>query len=610
MSSKGFTVGNDQLADEQQKAPRSAARRELPEERDDTPVSRHWKRPNPLRGGSEAGIVAKFIKTFKELVDGKEMSDVLLRVGGDAQKVLSQDNGWLVYVSPIAGEAFYTIIALETQTRPVAKYFNSRRRGSEYPTYMTVVDGIDNTMVDLIESWLREEVSTDMGTLVYSGCVVVPCEVDCEDPYSVAAYIQTAMDGNYTTSGQDKPFDGEDLDRNAKVVGSIAFGYDRPVGPDGVPIRADFSAEINVLGENDTNNPCFSSMTGTNIITAAGYIEANFVGVDNSRGRRDEVNTACFAPEIVINNIEYTADVQYGPIERQGMAMALVPYLIDRDRWMAQYRDNSNKPEQHDVRNFGYGLDIPGIEPGYIDASEEALQDVREYTKLMNSVFSTENSVEIAMMVREGGLGYGINKLLIDIASGALSEDILRDAWDALTGGKFSDRFEELKGTDIIGGCLRYPDGYWVDKTGKRSVDEIDTLFILGRARDKDVDMIDDWFDCNCVGDSNYSPDERMQRLLDIYSWATGDSFVHKGFRSKIYIDPIAIEALGWALGKSDLAMEVDYTGEDKFANAGRRSVRRRHGIRSDAYSGRRGGNDTGGRRGDNYRASSFRRNR
>ena len=130
--------------------------------------------------------------------------------------------------------------------------------------------------------------------------------------------------------------------------------------------------------------------------------------------------------------------------------------------------------------------------------------------------------------------------------------------------------------------------------------------YVIAFAEAGMIGGIADWFAVTALGGSSFDSDERMTKLVDIYQQVTQNTFVMKGFATKVTFGAEFLECIYDAISKTDMAISVDFEGDQGFSR-GRRGSGRRYGIRNDMARNDRGTHDNRSR-GDRYVQTGYRR--
>ena len=573
----------------------------------DMPV---FSRTEAFRTGADGGNSERFYNTYLEIIkeSGKNENNQLYRINGELLRQLNQRNGYLIYASCVGNDLLWHIIVLEGDKQPVQRRnaLEIGRRRADVFEYQSTIDGFTNDVVDMFEEWVKTNIRVN-GEYVYSALTIVPAEARLDDQLVVKTYLESADDANYMVAGTDKPFDADYLHDNSTVRGSIAFTFSTLPGSDGAPIRADFTGSVRESIDRANPNIILANDRGETYVSVTGYIDARWAEPAKAERGRD-ASYACYAPEIVLTDINLYHDARFGNLERLALGLAMVPPLNTDNRWMQQFMPGINKTDLQNFRGFGYGLTIPGVAPTFLDVTEEQLNDSRTFADTMDDLFQfEEEGVEVSLIIREGSVGYATKKILIDIANGSTdSEDIFIDAINDLTDNKFGALWAKAKDQTIVVDAQRLPYGYWTNKDGIRPIEEIDTLAVENRLKNSFPEMLDDWFAVTALGGSSFDSDERMTKLVDIYQQVTQNTFVMKGFATKVTFGAEFLECIYDAISKTDMAISVDFEGDQGFSR-GRRGSGRRYGIRNDMARNDRGTHDNRSR-GDRYVQTGYRR--
>lgn len=554
------------------------------------------------------GVADRFLETHRKVNEGKEFSDrTLLKLPSDALR-LSPDYGFLTYASFIAGAVYYHMIVIETRKDPVMKTLRrDRRYNAETYDFIGTIDGVDENVVDQLTNWVKANVKGG-SDYYFTDTTIVPAEVDLSDLLAVRAVCRSADEANITYSMTDRPFNGDFLaDRPGVVVrGNLGFGnYLGEKDALGAPIRADFKGAVREVVEKVAANPLMADSRGKVYTTVTGFVNARWYGAEPT-DRNEEQSVACYIPEVVVTSIDTFHNVNYGNYERMFLGMALLPHMRTANRWMQQFQASGGNNPLKDVGGFGYGLDVK--EPKYIDITQEEYADPRTFAEFMSALFLMKQGVDFAYLIHEGGLGYTNQKLLLDIADG--NEDAINVAFtvlDGLTNGKFSRLWEKNDGRQIVADVIRMPTGVYMTANGYAPIEDIDTLAVLNVLKTNRPELIDVYFECTNPGECSFDYYERMTKLVEIYQLITNNTFVQKGFASKVYLDPTFLATLYFAIQESDLAMTVDFEGDVGFERT-TRAGGQRYALVDDIARARSSRFDARNRDNGGYRSTYRRR--
>lgn len=561
-----------------------------PRDERDAPIRQNTGRMASFRNIGEYGRAEEMHKTYQEIVKTQGgIAGELLPVIGDVRRELSDEFGYLIYLTQHAGETFWHLLVLESQKCPVIKRpvndRGARRRDEDVYEFFTTTDGITVELNELMEDYIKTAVE-NAGTLVATSVTVVPCEIDVTDPAAIRPFLMSADEANWTIAGIDEPFNGDYLPEGGSVRGSLNFQVGATAKDlSNQPLRADFVGSIREHLERTNPNLLMANDKGDTFVTFAGYVDARYVGVrddgDRRRRRDEEVETACFAPEVVMTEVDLYHETKNGPLARLALALSFLPQLNTNFRWVQQFAPSTAKNQLRDITGFGYGFDPDGpIAPDRILATAEDLHDDKTFNRLLDKIFDTEDGVDFAYLIREGGVGYATSKVLIDLYNGSeAAEDALIQALDDLTDNEFSRLWNKVEDQTIVADVLRLPNGYYTAEDGIRPIEDIDMLAVLNRLTNKNDDYLDDYLACTTPGDDcPYDYNERMTRLVAIYDYVTGRTFVQKGVSTKAWFGSDFLECVFAAVERSDLALTMDVDGDSSFGRRSR-AVSRRHGV-------------------------------
>ena len=554
----------------------------------------------------DGGSADRFFETYSKIIEGKTRDDrTLLKLSGDITRDLSQDYGWLVYATSIGQDLYYHLLVIETNPEPVAKRpARDRRYRTDTYDFIATIDGINRDVVERIEAWVKQNVAAK-GNYISTSATIIPFEADLSDARTVKTFALSADDANLAVSMTDAPFDARYIKEGAVVRGSIGFTQaPDAVDATGLPLRQDFKGVINEVIDRTSANILMANDRGDTYASISGFVNARFYGMKQAE-RGEQPSLACYVPEVVVDEVNLYHSVEFGNFERLFLGLSLLPHLRTGDRWMNQYITNVQQDDLKDVGGFGYGLDIQA--PNYIDITKEEYADTRLFRSALENLFLVDDGVDFAYLIREGGVGYTTQKILIDIARGSRdAEAAAIFALDNLTNGVFSDMWARAKGTTIVADAIRMPTGFYVSGSGKRPIEDIDTLAVLNSLKNNYPDQIEDWFECTNPGDCRYDYNERMTKLVDILQLVTRNSFTMKGFATKVYFDPLFLEVLFKAVQQSGLGVQVEFEGDAGFVRNSRGGGQR-YALRSDLARTERHGYDARTRRDDRYANTSYR---
>lgn len=581
-----FTTGENNETKPQADRRGDQRQRPVREERD-APIQRTHTRTSTYRNIGEFGRADEMHKTYVEMNKDKPAGEsVLMPVIGDVRRDLSEDFGYLIYLTREGADTYWHLMVLESQKSPVIKRpvrdQNRRNRDGDVFEYFTTTDGITPELISLMEDYIQGTVE-GVTNLIFTSVTVVPCEVDVTVASAVRPFLMSADEANWTVAGADAPFSGEYLPEGGSVRGSLSFQVGVAAKDlSGQPLRADFSGSIREHLERTNPNLLMANDRGDTFVTFSGYVDARYVGVKDdrdSRGRRsEEIETACFAPEVVMTEVDLYHETKDGPLARLALALSFLPQLNTNYRWVQQYAMTAAKNPLRDITGFGYGFDPDGpVAPDRIGASQDDLFDDKIFNKLIDKIFDTDEGVDFAYLIREGGVGYTTAKVFIDLYNGSdAAEDALIQALDDLTDNGFSKLWAKVDDDTIIADVLRLPNGYYTAEDGIRPIEDIDMLAVLNRLTDKHDDKLDDYLACITPGDDcPYDYNERMTRLCGIYEYVTGKTFVQKGVSTKVWFGAEFLECVFAAVERSDLALTMDVDADSTFGRRNRVAARR-----------------------------------
>ena len=580
------------------------------ESREERQARRDERAATFAANGAGAGVDT-FMSTLEEIykTNPKPADMHLFPLAGEVRRLLN-NNGYLVLLRQIGIDYYWHLLVLEANAKPIVVTQLKDRRRDPVPLYHSTVDGMTADILEPIGKWVFAQiVNPAAGAMViHTSCTVVPTSTDLKDTEVVTKILNAADDANFIVAGVDEPFNAEILPKDARVKGSLAFCGGVENDLDGALLRAEFTGTVTQTSERNVTNPLMAASQSDTYLSIAGYVDTFWLGRDDDRRSRDAEESATLAP-VIYTSVNLYKDKSFGALERLGMALAMIPFLNTNDRWMEQFLSNLERPNC-DIRALGYALDMPDAPAIPLDCEIEELRDVRQFPKVMDKFIDSESGARVAVQVREGAPGFAVMKILLDIANGSKdAADVLFKAWDDLTDGRFGELMDEYRVTRIVEEAIRIPDGYYTGRNGTRPATDIDTVMVLNRFGSDDLEMVDDWFSCAHPGRCNYDEPERLAKLVDIFTAATGKSFVMTGYRTDVYMDPRALECLFKALQDSDLALDVEFTGDLEVGRGKRYNNRGYHGLSKDL--GRSGPRYTaGGNRRDSYAETRYRRSR
>ena len=555
------------------------------------------RRSDVFKINGAGGAVEKFFGTYNEIIKDikDEQVSKLFRVTGDITRDLASNLSFLVYGRPIGENYFWHLLVIEHDKDPVKShrpYRDDRRSRKErnYSEYLATVDGMTTTLIKLIESWLETQVKVS-GKFYNTACTIIPTESDLTKEEVVKQFIYSAEDANFTCAGEPQKFNADYLNRHSSVQGTLGFTYQPTTSRAGLPVRTDFMGTVGEVVERVNPNPMMANDSGATFVEIGGYVDARYIGTPSRkrRGRdRNDNDTYCFVPEIILSHADLYRDCDFGNFGRLCLALALLPSLNTKLRWMQQFQGTFSNDKTRDLGAFGYALDIPGMDPDRIPISDDDLNDGRKFEDIMETIFDLDGGADFALKIREGDIGYTTLKIFRDIYNGNKSaKAALLDKLDETTDNYFSEYFNDSKSGKIVAAIVRLPYGYWVDQNGTRSSEEIDMLAILTKYQDRDRDLLQDYYDC-MNPNSKLNEAERISMLIDIYKKYTNNTFVLKGIESKVYFDPEFLKYNYEAVRDSDMAIEIEFDGDTRYGRMSGSSER--YSLQNDlATDNRRG---------------------
>lgn len=548
-----------------------------------TLVSRAW-----TPGLSEQGRSADFVKRAKEFLEEQgNKNTVILQPDNELARELSDSFGFVIYGTHVDTDFMWHLMVFESKLEPVAieeiKDRNRRySRDEKVFDFETTSDAISDDLVTEIEEWLRRNVEVD-GDLFFTNATVVPVEVDLETDAVVQLLGFDAEDSNILLSDTDEPFSSKMLAKKSVLKAKLNFTtLDDKRDLTSMPLRSDLQITISENLRDNKVSMIRSAGGQRTLVEMDAYVNARWVGHDEA-DRDDEIDPACYVPEVVMTQSNpYHNDVYGGNFERFFLGLAALMYTKDGDVWMKGFESNIHSGGK--VSSLVYGMDpeaLPGGKvPNDIDIVDE---DANETVNWLRKIFYRSERgrnipVEFAVLIKEGGVGYATNKLLLDVADDNQDAlDKLINVLDNLTDGVSADFLDIRDYTDVIAGQVRVPMGYFKDADGERAGEFIDTQFVMDRLKDNYPEKLEDYFECVQIDDREFDHEEAMTKLLDIYQLVTDGQFKLKGFGTKLYINPEFLDGLAKAIKSKDagLNMELEANVEVNFRR-GRRSQGRR----------------------------------
>lgn len=568
-------------------------------------VSRAW-----TPGMTEQGRSAEFVKRAKEFLEEQGNSNtVILQPDNELARDLSDSFGFVIYGTHVDTDFMWHLMVFESQLQPVAmeeiKDRNRRySRDEKVYDFESTADAINDDLVSDIEEWLRDNVEVD-GELFFTNVTVVPVEVDLESDAVVQLLGFDAEDSNILLSDTDEPFSSKMLAKKSVLKAKLNFtSLDDKRDLTSMPLRSDLQITISENLRDNKVSMIRSAGGQRTLVEMDAYVNARWVGHDEA-DRDDEIDPACYVPEVVMTQSNpYHNDVYGGNFERFFLGLASLMYVKDGEVWMKGFESNIHGGGK--VSSLAYGMDPEAFPGGKIPSDIDVVdEDPTETGNWLRKIFFRSERgrsipVEFAVLIKEGGVGYATNKLLLDVADESPEAlDKLISVLDNLTDGVSEDYLDIRDYSDVIAGQVRVPLGYFKDSEGERAGEYIDTQFVMERLKDNYPEKLDDFFECVQVDDREFDHEEAMTKLLDIYQLVTDGQFKLKGFGTKLYINPDFLEGLAKAIKAKDagLNMELEANVEVNFRR-GRRSQGRRasYGL-SDSPLGRNRRTYSGSRR-------------
>lgn len=546
-------------------------------------VSRAWS-----PGLSEQGRSAEFVKRAKEFLEEQgNKNTVILQPDNELARELSDSFGFVIYGTHVDTDFMWHLMVFESQLEPVAmeeiKDRNRRySRDEKVFDFETTSDAISDDLVSEIEEWLRRNVEVD-GEMFFTNATVVPVEVDLESDAVVQLFGFDAEDSNILLSDTDEPFSSKMLAKKSVLKAKLNFtSLDDKRDLTSMPLRSDLQISISENLRDNKVSMIRSAGGQRTLVEMDAYVNARWIGHEEA-DRDDEVDPACYVPEVVMTQSNpYHNDVYGGNFERFFLGMAALMYAKDGDVWMKGFESSLHGGGK--VSSLAYGMDSEVFPDGKIPSDIDIVdEDPNETGNWLRKIFYRSERgrnipVEFAVLIKEGGVGYATNKLLLDVADDNPDAlDKLINVLDNLTDGVSADFLDIRDYTDVIAGQVRVPMGYFKDADGERAGEFIDTQFVMDRLKDNYPEKLEDYFECVQIDDREFDHEEAMTKLLDIYQLVTDGQFKLKGFGTKLYIKPEFLDGLAKAIKAKDagLNMELEANVEVNFRR-GRRSQGRR----------------------------------
>ncbi len=576
-------------------------------------------RNNIYRNSGDGGRASQLAKTHNELMkDAGESPSKLMVITGEASRNLPNKLGWLVYVTPQGADVFFHILVMEGQKECVIKKpFRSRdrddrrreREDRDLYRYISTNDMFDGNMMDTVKAFVENNFSFT-GEACFTGYTIIPFEIQVTDGMEFGPYITAADDSNWNVAGVDKAFDVSYVKKDHELQLSLSFQPGQVAKDLGnMPLRADFIGNIEeVACYNRNNSDSNWNESDQAYVGLSAFISPRWVGAEDDRGydrRRKPEPTRQYVPELNISMVDTFTGPELGSVERMLLALGAAPFFNTDDRWMTQFKSSfDSKNPMRDIAALGYGFDSRVIDPERLDDNDvrEALSDDRKFSTFMDRVFYCDDGIDVAFLVREGSPSYAVARILIDAFDGVKSAQLrIEEALDNITNTRF-----DFDG-DIVSSLVRVPTGYYIGSDGERHpIEDFDTLAVLSRLGDKNVNMIEDWIECTRLGSSRFDYETRIHRMVEILKYATNETFTMKGFVDKLYINGAFLEKLHKEICRSKMALTIDQDGNSNY-NTRSRNSGERYAL-SNNLASRRGRYDSArGSRRDDYRSADVR---
>ena len=319
-------------------------------------------------------------------------------------------------------------------------------------------------------------------------------------------------------------------------------------------------------------------------------------------GRRDE-ETQHFYPVFNIT----TLDTEYKLVsmELALLGMAPVALLSENLRWVYAFRGSNARrggKGNKDFRDIGaLNLLVGGK---YFDTKSANCSD-EQFLDYFGTL--THADLAFGMHIEERGELTWVHQTFLEAAQGDEdAEDMIFDAADELTDGRFSRIYKEMGGGNPFDdGDNRIILGTYRDDEGNvRDLRDIDLLYLLNLSVERnsgDTDLALEYQDTFDMVELPISA--RIARRIDILESVLGGNITITGFARQVFIDPIFIRALAKAIHGCGATMNLVTQGSSYL------NTRARGNNRIARYAGSNLGsglfNTWGG--GDNDRSNSNR---
>lgn len=319
-------------------------------------------------------------------------------------------------------------------------------------------------------------------------------------------------------------------------------------------------------------------------------------------GRRDE-ETQHFYPVFNVT----TLDTEYKLVSMELALLGLAPValLSENLRWVYSFRGGHGRraSKGKDYRDIGaLNLLVGGK---YFDTKSANCTDEQ-----FLDYFGTLTHAELAygMHIEERGELTWVHQTFLEAAQEDEDAiDLIYDAADELTDGRFSRIYKEMGGTTPVNdGDNRIILGTYQDDNGDvRDLRDIDLLYLLNLSMERgnaDTDLVLDYQDTFDMVDLPIS--YRIMRRIEILESVLGGNMKIDGFARQIYFDPLFIRALAKAIHACGASMNLVAQGSQYL------NTRARGNSRIARYAGSNLGGglfNTWGGSGDQDRGGSSR---
>lgn len=400
-----------------------------------------------------------------------------------------------------------------------------------------------------------------------AGCMVLPQELDAEDPLHIRHVLFSATQACFTVmenqlGGKEEPFNVQFVGNQDQLVARLNYNPPQAENATGLPIRSDINITLEgaTAGQANTYFDQVRELTSVDAYVDLVYTPPQQQQPQMGMGYQQQpMQSQHYTPRVVLTRVD--TDIDAVTMELNLLALSTSTLVSRQMAWAGVFRPRHAQRgiDLHDIGAIGY--EVPMTQDGElkkIDTKAESFTPQSLYQLL--GMFVHERPV-ISMDIEEVGELSWIHTAFIAAANGNQeANQLIIDAANNLTLNNF--------GKIYSGAPIAQDDqnrihlGYYIDESGnKRDLRDIDYLAMLNLVGKDDPALVVDWE--ATFNQVDVPLEVRLEKRLNLLKGAIGGAIHLKGYARRITYNPEFLEALNQACAAAGLLIRPNNMLQD-----------------------------------------------